>query len=702
MPSIAAAARPKRNRTPNQTLGAPKSALDDNPDESEHSHDNEDKDYLSDEDDEDDVESDYEPEPQKIPADNNATSKKQARQPKKKNIDVDASSQDASTDSDDQSDEGLKPQKKKTKKKAAAKKTTAAAAKKKKGKAPKAATKKKASKNKSKQNAIDANSIAKAKARRVARRSVPNVACASTPQPSRGSIGVASSNASSTASPLVSPRAASENPSTSSAQIGGAIAQPTTRPSPLMRLRTSMGRAARSIAHSLSPARVFQGISTSPSNQSDAASTLTGTDTSSFRTQSTLTSVLEADGGKSIQEDYQAKGDGGDSDEEGEEADIHHSSIILNRPEQLDRTEVEEDVDPEDKGIPGAPEGWIKPGPPDDWQGYSPKTYDDHEPSFFEDVDNPGCWSDYTFQAKYNNGQYDGHFTPCGAKVVPEDDDGFRMMNDWEFHYDGWTPDEFDQATYARVGAKYGDIRPKSRRGNLDVRELTKQGLTATRVKDDPLFFFQLLFPICDPTKSGIADDGRMPFFTHARMCTNTYAFGEKGWGGAYGHDFKPTNEVELVKWLGATVRHGARKGGPGSLHTRWDVNDPDYDEIIASNITASRFKEIKPVWKLNNNLTSPKRGLPGYDPCAKYDYIYRSLCHNMNYLTGRADPDFGIDETTWGYTGYGSESVKRLIGKKVPKGKRNSLHSIMRYQMCCLTLPFICCIHRWADDNAL
>jgi len=54
----------------------------------------------------------------------------------------------------------------------------------------------------------------------------------------------------------------------------------------------------------------------------------------------------------------------------------------------------------------------------------------------------------------------------------------------------------------------------------------------------DPLFFLQLLLTICDPKRSGIEDDDRMPFFMHAHMCTNVYALGEKSLGGGTGHKF--------------------------------------------------------------------------------------------------------------------------------------------------------------------
>jgi hypothetical protein len=51
-----------------------------------------------------------------------------------------------------------------------------------------------------------------------------------------------------------------------------------------------------------------------------------------------------------------------------------------------------------------------------------------------------------------------------------------------------------------------------------------------------------------------------------------------------------------------------------------------------------------------------------------------------MNYLTLRADSDGTIDETTWGFGGYGGEAVGRLMNKKVTKGD-----NVLQYP---LTLP--------------
>ena len=115
---------------------------------------------------------------------------------------------------------------------------------------------------------------------------------------------------------------------------------------------------------------------------------------------------------------------------------------------------------------------------------------------------------------------------------------------------------------------------------------------------------------------------------------------------------------------------HGARDGQPGSIHRRWMKDDKDYDADIAESMTNTRWRELKSVFKLNSNLATPKRGKPGYDPCNKYDYIYQAMCHNMNYVTEKAEMDCALDESTWGFAGYMAETGGRLTNKPVGKGK--------------------------------
>ena len=212
-------------------------------------------------------------------------------------------------------------------------------------------------------------------------------------------------------------------------------------------------------------------------------------------------------------------GDMGDSDDGGAEADIHNEGVSLrevlessNEPigddaDNIDDLKGEEFSPAEGNGVVqlvGAPDGWVPPGPPPTWAGYQPKG---NAPEL-GDVDNPGNWSLYSFCPKYKTGSvYSGHFTPAGAMVLPVNEHGERELNGWRFHYQGWTPDAFDKSTYVRGEATQHDLKPDSRKGSLDANILRKHGCDADRVRDDPLFFYQLLFPFCPPESSGIEDD---------------------------------------------------------------------------------------------------------------------------------------------------------------------------------------------------
>ena len=72
--------------------------------------------------------------------------------------------------------------------------------------------------------------------------------------------------------------------------------------------------------------------------------------------------------------------------------------------------------------------------------------------------------------------------------------------------------------------------------GSLDPIILQKLGLTRERVRDvDALFFFQLLLPFCDPAKSGVDGDPRIPYYTDVEKYRNASA-AFSGQGSSYGH----------------------------------------------------------------------------------------------------------------------------------------------------------------------
>ena len=106
----------------------------------------------------------------------------------------------------------------------------------------------------------------------------------------------------------------------------------------------------------------------------------------------------------------------------------------------------------------------------------------------------------------------------------------------------------------------------------------------------------------------------------------------------------------------------------------RWLLADANFDDAIANNMTYSRWRQIKSVFKLNNNITSPGRGKEGYDSAAKYDLMYHTICHNMNHFTLWAELDAALDESTWGFGGYMEDCGGRLINKPGGKGGQTTM----------------------------
>ena len=151
----------------------------------------------------------------------------------------------------------------------------------------------------------------------------------------------------------------------------------------------------------------------------------------------------------------------------------------------------------------------------------------------------------------------------------------FRLGVAHFFHYKNWKAEDFDVQTYVRTGAKFGDLKPESRKGCLDANMLRKHGLNAEQMRHDPLFFYQLLFPFCAPSDSGVAKDHRMPFYSNISVFTNMYAMW-KGAGSGYGYDYTPVSIPELVHSAGVPLCNGALDGQPASLFHRWKSRTHD------------------------------------------------------------------------------------------------------------------------------
>ena len=329
-------------------------------------------------------------------------------------------------------------------------------------------------------------------------------------------------------------------------------------------------------------------------------------------------------------------GDGGDSDVEGEEIELHgaeedEDELILEKTgvsafaEEmgtprgiLDVTNSVGDIlgnvtllDTDLTGevgignmnmthvnIPRVPRNWI-----------APLVHPERNEPDFEDVDNPGEWPRYCFQPKYlsraKNARYTRHVLPTGAVPVPKNKLGERKIGDWEFFYKGWTN---TNAPYRR-GATTANLFPKEMDGSLCAMTLKKLGLTRSKMVDtDALFFLQLILPICNPCMSGVKDDPRKSYYWDVETFTNTMKY-STGMGASYGHTWTQVTARELVIFDGILVRDGVLGGSQGALYRRWDKKSACYDEIIASAMTLQRFGEIKRHKKLCNNDKEPKRG---------------------------------------------------------------------------------------------
>ena len=148
------------------------------------------------------------------------------------------------------------------------------------------------------------------------------------------------------------------------------------------------------------------------------------------------------------------------------------------------------------------------------------------EPEFC-DVDNPGKWSQFSYRPDFegrSNGNYKYHSLPTGVTPVPADTENKRIINGWSFHYDGWTqPENVDEK---RGGATRENLFPEERRSKLDATLLKRMGLTRARVQRcDALFFYQLVLPLCNPSRSGIEGDPRRPFYSAVEGFSNLYAY---------------------------------------------------------------------------------------------------------------------------------------------------------------------------------
>jgi hypothetical protein len=188
----------------------------------------------------------------------------------------------------------------------------------------------------------------------------------------------------------------------------------------------------------------------------------------------------------------------------------------------------------------------------------------------------------------------------------------------------------------------------------------------------DALFFFQLLLPICDPKQSGRMNDNRSVFFHEITKFSNLYKH-QNEIGNGYGHNIPEVSAAEYVRFDGCIFRDGVRGGGDGAIYRHWLQNTSASDIFVQKALTLDRWHQLKRIYKLNNNDTSPKRGELGYDPCYKYDLIFKTIIKNVIFLTKRGKLDLTGNETSWAHMGFGeaqSGNLTRIQNKPgVSKG---------------------------------
>jgi hypothetical protein len=134
------------------------------------------------------------------------------------------------------------------------------------------------------------------------------------------------------------------------------------------------------------------------------------------------------------EDDINNIGDGGTSDGKGEGYDCVHS--FQDGMKEVEREHLDHDtdeiehcveVDDDDaiicdepnmvpSALPGAPNGWSPPSPPNNWN--STVNSLKREPPF-DEVDNPGCWSSFTYRPLFQpKGGYMFHTMPAGVPLL--------------------------------------------------------------------------------------------------------------------------------------------------------------------------------------------------------------------------------------------------------------------------------------------
>lgn len=382
---------------------------------------------------------------------------------------------------------------------------------------------------------------------------------------------------------------------------------------------------------------------------------------------------------------------GTESDDEGEDFD---EAVLGAAVDRMNNDHVEDDahaeIDSDDEVEPAgdpnqagyeafkfdnAPEGWSTPTAPEGWfEKEEARERKTGEPPFAQ-VDNPGDWDPFVFQPEFKSGSYVRHKLPTNCGPVPifdlnaDPERRKRKVGDWEFFYKGYqNPND----AHYRSGATKDEVLPKPRESRLDIDLLVNVlGLDKSRMigedgKPDALFFYQLLFPICEV--GDIQGDPRKNFYQEVAINSSIYAAKDLRIGvTGHGSTQPLVDAAEFARWDGSLIMDGVKGGSNGAFYRRWHKGSESHCKAITDAFTKERWHHIKRIYKLNVNGSDPKRGEEGYDPCYKYSFIWDTLLHNCNAITKKSCDDQCIDESSFPFNGYGepgSGNITRVKGK--------------------------------------
>jgi hypothetical protein len=107
------------------------------------------------------------------------------------------------------------------------------------------------------------------------------------------------------------------------------------------------------------------------------------------------------------------------------------------------------------------------PSVPSDWTPQTAKLAKG-KPTF-KSVNNPGEWPKFTCQPKFletGTKHYAHHSLPTGARLVPVNQQGQRVVDGWEFHREKWNSDQASSSNNkSRSGATSTNPFPDDRKG---------------------------------------------------------------------------------------------------------------------------------------------------------------------------------------------------------------------------------------------